>query len=64
MHEACYAQGPGDPLVGAARSGPSSPSSTPPAALAGDEPVLFTGEMIYPWAFELDPALAPAGRVR
>ncbi|MDF4249817.1 alpha/beta fold hydrolase [Streptomyces sp. WMMB303] len=25
----------------------------------GDGPVLFTGEMIYPWMFDLDPALVP-----
>jgi pimeloyl-ACP methyl ester carboxylesterase len=28
-------------------------------ALAGDGPVLLTGEMIYPWMFATDPALAP-----
>ena len=28
-------------------------------ALAGDAPVLFTGETIHPWMFETDPALAP-----
>jgi len=28
-------------------------------ALEGDSPVLFTGEMIYPWMFEQDPALRP-----
>ncbi|SIR80775.1 alpha/beta fold hydrolase [Micromonospora avicenniae] len=28
-------------------------------ALAGNEPVLLTGEMIYPWMFTTDPALAP-----
>lgn len=28
-------------------------------ALAGDAPVLFTGEMIYPWMFATDPALGP-----
>ncbi|MCQ4082982.1 alpha/beta hydrolase [Streptomyces sp. RB6PN25] len=28
-------------------------------ALSGDGPVLFTGEMIYPWMFTTDPALAP-----
>lgn len=28
-------------------------------ALAGDGPVLFTGETIHPWMFETDPALAP-----
>ncbi|MEV4560994.1 alpha/beta fold hydrolase [Kitasatospora sp. NPDC049285] len=29
------------------------------AALTADRPVLFTGEMIYPWMFESDPALRP-----
>ncbi|MBM9507206.1 alpha/beta fold hydrolase [Actinacidiphila acididurans] len=29
------------------------------AALAGDSPVLFTGETIHPWMFTTDPALAP-----
>ncbi|GAA2147651.1 alpha/beta fold hydrolase [Kitasatospora kazusensis] len=29
------------------------------SALAEDRPVLFTGEMIYPWLFETDPALQP-----
>ncbi len=28
-------------------------------ALSGDDPVLFTGEMIYPWMFATDPALVP-----
>src|SRR5205807_9974800 len=28
-------------------------------ALSEDEPVYFTGEMIYPWMFDTDPALAP-----
>ncbi|NSC20965.1 alpha/beta hydrolase [Streptomyces albus subsp. chlorinus] len=28
-------------------------------AAARDEPVLLTGEMIYPWMFDLDPALVP-----
>ncbi|NEE50199.1 alpha/beta hydrolase, partial [Streptomyces sp. SID8455] len=26
-------------------------------ALAGDGPVLFTGETIHPWHFDVDPAL-------
>ncbi|MFJ9696425.1 alpha/beta fold hydrolase [Kitasatospora sp. NPDC101183] len=29
------------------------------SALEGDGPVLFTGEMIYPWMFDTDPALRP-----
>lgn len=28
-------------------------------ALADESPVLFTGEMIYPWMFDADPALVP-----
>jgi hypothetical protein len=28
-------------------------------ALDGDGPLLFTGEMIYPWMIENDPVLAP-----
>src|ERR1022692_4302576 len=28
-------------------------------ALDGTDPVLFTGEMIYPWMFETDPVLLP-----
>ncbi|GAU68434.1 putative proline iminopeptidase [Streptomyces sp. NBRC 110611] len=28
-------------------------------ALAGDGPVYFTGEMMYPWLFDTDPALRP-----
>ncbi len=29
------------------------------AALAGDGPLYFTGEMMYPWLFDTDPALVP-----
>jgi hypothetical protein len=25
----------------------------------GEEPLLFTGEMVYPWMLDLDPALTP-----
>lgn len=32
-------------------------------SLAGDSPVLFTGEMIYPWMFTTDPALEPLREV-
>jgi hypothetical protein len=28
-------------------------------ALGSDEPVLFTGEMVYPWVLSQDPALRP-----
>ncbi|MEU5565563.1 hypothetical protein [Micromonospora musae] len=33
------------------------------AALAQERPVLLTGEMIYPWMFTTDPALAPLREV-
>ena len=29
------------------------------AALDGDGPLLFTGETVHPWHFEVDPALRP-----
>jgi pimeloyl-ACP methyl ester carboxylesterase len=58
LHEACYAQGPAT-RWSAQRVRTEFAEFDAAAALAGDEPVLFTGEMIYPWAFELDPALAP-----
>ena len=58
LHEPCYAQGPAT-LWSAQRVRAEFSEFDAAAALAGDGPVLFTGEMIYPWAFELDPALAP-----
>ena len=35
------------------------PAFDPAAAVDGDAPLLFTGEMIYPWMLDADPALAP-----
>jgi len=35
------------------------PGFDPAAALDGDAPLLFTGEMIYPWMFDTDPVLEP-----
>ena len=58
LHEPCYAQGPAT-RWSAQRVRAEFGEFDAAAALAGDAPVLFTGEMIYPWAFELDPALAP-----
>ena len=58
LHEPCYAQGPAT-RWSAQRVRAEFGEFDAVAALAGDEPLLFTGEMIYPWAFELDPALAP-----
>ena len=50
LHEACYADGVRDPLVGRARCCPDEFASTPE---------LFTGEHVYPWMFEDYGALAP-----
>ncbi|NED94408.1 alpha/beta hydrolase [Phytoactinopolyspora alkaliphila] len=51
LHEPCYAQGAATRWA-AHRLRP--PDFDPDAA-----PLLFTGEMIYPWMFEEDPALTP-----
>jgi pimeloyl-ACP methyl ester carboxylesterase len=58
LHEACYAQGP--PTRWAAeRVRAEFPGFDAARALEAGGPVLFTGEMIYPWLYETDPALAP-----
>jgi pimeloyl-ACP methyl ester carboxylesterase len=58
LHEACYAQG--SPTRWAAdRVGAEFAGFDPAAAIEGDAPVMFTGEMIYPWMFENDPVLRP-----
>jgi pimeloyl-ACP methyl ester carboxylesterase len=58
VHEACYAQG-GPTAWSAHRIRAEFPDFDAATALAGDAPVLFTGEMIYPWLFEQDPVLQP-----
>ncbi len=58
LHEACYAQGAATAWA-AHRARAEFPWFDAAAALDGDAPLLFTGEMIYPWMLELDPALAP-----
>jgi pimeloyl-ACP methyl ester carboxylesterase len=58
VHEACYAQG-GATRWAAQRIRGEFPEFDATAALGGDDPLLFTGEMIYPWMFENDPVLAP-----
>jgi len=58
LHEACYGQG-GATRWSAQRIRAEFPAFDPAAALAGDERLLFTGEMVYPWVFSLDPALTP-----
>jgi pimeloyl-ACP methyl ester carboxylesterase len=58
LHEACYAQGPAT-RWSAQRIRAEFSEFDAAAAVAGDQPLLFTGEMIYPWIVDVDPALAP-----
>jgi hypothetical protein len=58
LHEPCYAQGAAT-RWSAQRIRAEFPEFDPGAALEGAEPLLFTGEMIYPWMFEQDPVLRP-----
>lgn len=58
LHEACYAQGPATGWS-AQRVRAEVPWFDPAAAVHGDAPLLFTGEMVYPWMLDLDPALEP-----
>ncbi|HXS66115.1 MAG TPA: alpha/beta fold hydrolase [Streptosporangiaceae bacterium] len=61
LHEACYGQGPATKWA-AQRVRAEFPAFDVPPAPGGD-PVLFTGEMIYPWMFETDPVLKPLAEV-
>jgi pimeloyl-ACP methyl ester carboxylesterase len=61
LHEACYAQG-GATNWAAHRVRAEFGEFDAAAALDGDDPLLFTGEMIYPWMLENDPVLRPLRR--
>ncbi len=58
VHEACYAQRSATRWA-ADRIQGEFPEFDPAAAVDGDIPLLFTGEMIYPWMFRTDPVLRP-----
>jgi pimeloyl-ACP methyl ester carboxylesterase len=58
LHEACYANA-STTSWAAQRVKAEFPEFDAAAALDGDGPLLFTGEMIYPWMIENDPVLAP-----
>jgi pimeloyl-ACP methyl ester carboxylesterase len=58
LHEACYAQGSAT-RWSAQRVRAEFPAFDPAVAVEGDDPVTFTGEMIYPWMVAGDPALRP-----
>ncbi|MFF5704993.1 alpha/beta fold hydrolase [Streptomyces sp. NPDC012794] len=60
LHEAIYAQDPAVPTAWAAeRVRAGQPRFDAAKTLAGDDPLLFTGETIHPWHFTTDPALIP-----
>ncbi|MEU9610578.1 alpha/beta fold hydrolase [Streptomyces sp. NPDC048209] len=59
MHEVIYGQGAMPTDWSAERVRAEFPQFDVNAALAGDGPVLFTGESIHPWHFAVDPALRP-----
>jgi pimeloyl-ACP methyl ester carboxylesterase len=58
VHEACYGQGAATRWA-AERVRGEFPEFAPAAAVEGDAPLMFTGEMVYPWLFDVDPALRP-----
>ena len=58
LHEPCYAQGAATNWS-AQRIRTEFGEFDAVGALGGDDPVLFTGEMIYPWMIDADPVLRP-----
>jgi pimeloyl-ACP methyl ester carboxylesterase len=58
LHEACYAQQAATRWA-AQRIREQFPAFSADRALDGPDPVYFTGEMIYPWLFQIDPVLRP-----
>ncbi|MGC0379253.1 alpha/beta fold hydrolase [Streptomyces sp. SAI-229] len=59
VHEACYGQDARPTAWSAERVRAEFPRFDAAKTLAGDEPLLFTGETIHPWMFDCDPALRP-----
>ncbi|GEC02636.1 alpha/beta hydrolase [Streptomyces spinoverrucosus] len=59
VHEACYGQDHRPTAWSAERVRGEFPQFDAAKSLAGDGPVLFTGETIHPWMFDCDPALRP-----
>jgi pimeloyl-ACP methyl ester carboxylesterase len=58
VHEACYAQGAAT-RWSAQRLRTEFGEFAAEATVDGGAPLMFTGEMVYPWVFEHDPALRP-----
>lgn len=63
VHEAIYGQDERPTAWSAERVRSEFPQFDHAAALAGDGPVLLTGETIHPWHFRTDPALRPLADV-
>ncbi|WP_309059149.1 alpha/beta fold hydrolase [Streptomyces sp.] len=59
VHEAIYGQDARPTAWSAERVRAEFPQFDAARALAGDEPLLFTGESVHPWMFDCDPALRP-----
>ncbi|MGW5481415.1 alpha/beta fold hydrolase [Streptomyces sp. NPDC004008] len=59
VHEAIYGQDGRPTAWSAERVRAQFPQFDAAKALAGDGPVLFTGESVHPWMFDTDPALRP-----
>ncbi|MFI5675171.1 alpha/beta fold hydrolase [Streptomyces cellulosae] len=59
VHEAIYGQDERPTAWAAERVRAEFPQFDAAKTLAGDGPVLFTGESVHPWTFDCDPALRP-----
>ncbi|MBB5928451.1 alpha/beta fold hydrolase [Streptomyces echinatus] len=59
VHESIYGQDVRPTDWAAERVRAEFPQFDAAKALAGDGPVLFTGETVHPWTFDTDPALRP-----
>ncbi|MEU1055738.1 alpha/beta fold hydrolase [Streptomyces sp. NPDC005876] len=59
VHEAIYGQDERPTNWSAERVRAEFPRFDAAKALAGDEPLMFTGESVHPWMFDCDPALRP-----
>ncbi|MEU9651398.1 alpha/beta fold hydrolase [Streptomyces sp. NPDC048110] len=59
VHEAIYGQDARPTAWSAERVRAEFPRFDAAKALAGDDPLLFTGETIHPWMYDCDPALRP-----
>ncbi|WP_105969638.1 alpha/beta fold hydrolase [Streptomyces geranii] len=59
VHEACYGQDARPTDWSAERVRAEFPQFDAGKSLADDGPLLFTGESVHPWMFDVDPALRP-----